>query len=233
MRLGELLDDCLSVVMPHECNLCGRVSFFRDRYFCPACNASLPRSGIENRRDNPMEAALFEVESHGRSTAYLSYRPATGTAFLLERIKYTGVRGLARYMGRRMAIDLLKDGFFSNIDTILPIPLHYKKFIARGFNQSEEIALGVSDVTGIPVGDNLVALRAHSTQTRKSHAERTKNVAGVFGVRRSAELEGKSVLIMDDVFTTGATILSAAKAIKEACSPADIRALTLAIASSD
>ncbi len=93
------------------------------------------------------------------------------------------------------------------IDCIIPVPLHHKKQVMRGFNQSEVIANGISQVLDIPVNTTAI-YRQHntSTQTRKGRFERWKNVESIFRLENAMPLENKHVLIVDDVITTGSTI---------------------------
>ena len=114
-------------------------------------------------------------------------------------------------MGRYMAAELLSSHFFQGIDVIIPIPLHKKKQQIRGYNQSEWIARGVFQVTGIPVDTSSVIREKHTnTQTRKSIYERWENVEGIFKLRHPERLVGKHILIVDDVLTTGATTTACA-----------------------
>ena len=101
-------------------------------------------------------------------------------------------------------------------DVILPIPLHEEKLKQRGYNQSELIARGMANILGKPVETNSVRRVTRSaTQTRKSRAERWQNVEGIF-VSEADAFEGKSVLLVDDVITTGATMEACAREVLKA-----------------
>ena len=115
---------------------------------------------------------------------------------------------------------------------IVPVPLHPRKQKLRGYNQSECIARGVSDVTGIPLDVSSISRKKHTeTQTRKSAYERWENVDGIFCLRRPERFAGKHILIVDDVLTTGATTTACADALKEV-EGVRISVLTLAMADS-
>ncbi len=116
----------------------------------------------------------------------------------------------------------------SDIDLVMPVPLHRKRLIQRGFNQALLLSHGVGSAFGIPLSvDNLVRSRYTMPQVELSGEERIKNVAGAFAIRRPEEVEGKSVLIVDDVFTSGATMNECAATLKEG-GAARVTALTLA-----
>ena len=103
--------------------------------------------------------------------------------------------------------DLLASDFVSNIDIILPVPLHPKKQRLRGYNQAEVIANGISEATKIPViTNNLTRLALNPTQTKRTNTERRKNVSGIFEIKDSTVFESKHILLVDDVITTGSTI---------------------------
>ncbi|MDE6396959.1 MAG: ComF family protein, partial [Muribaculaceae bacterium] len=149
---------------------------------------------------------------------------------LIHAIKYHDRPLLARYLGREFASELVADRFFENnpVDIILPIPLHWTRFVKRTYNQARQIALGVSDMTGIPIGDNLQAVRRHVSQTKSGSESRARNVEGVFGVRHAEELDGLHIALLDDVITTGATITAAAGAIINAdIKPASLTFISL------
>lgn len=114
-------------------------------------------------------------------------------------------------LGRLFAKDLLDSEFISSIDLIVPVPLHPKRLKTRGYNQSEQVAGGLSEITGIPIStSNLFRAIYNPTQTKRSRTQRWENVKDIFEVRNTTEFAGKHLLLVDDVITTGSTI--------EACS---------------
>jgi ComF family protein len=111
---------------------------------------------------------------------------------------------------------------------LVPVPLHPRKRRERGFNQSELLAEAISARAGVPlVKDALVRRRETGTQTGLSAAARRANVRGAFAVRRRARIEGQRIVLLDDVYTTGATALACAQALL-AAGAREVRLLTLA-----
>ena len=104
---------------------------------------------------------------------------------------------------------------FQGIDYLIPVPLHPKREKQRGYNQSLMICRGINEVTGIPIGDKYLIRGVYTeTQTHKSADDRFKNVKDIFELRHADELQGKHLLIIDDVLTTGATLESCAHALE-------------------
>jgi ComF family protein len=113
---------------------------------------------------------------------------------------------------------LIDSDNFEDIDLIIPIPLHFRRRLRRGYNQSEQLAIGVARKMGVAY--DFRAVRRHlynESQTLKSRTERWDNVEEIFEVRRAERLRGHHILLVDDVLTTGATITSCASAIIKAC----------------
>ena len=120
----------------------------------------------------------------------------------------------------------------TGIDFVVPVPLHTKRLRHRGFNQALLLAYTMSEVHHIPLSyDNLFRTRPTRPQVELSGVERVKNVAGAFCLKRPQEVTGKRVLLVDDVFTTGATMNECASVLK-ASGAASVIALTLARAGS-
>jgi ComF family protein len=96
---------------------------------------------------------------------------------------------------------------FLTADMILPVPLHESKLASRGYNQAACFGRGLADAMGIPMYENvLMRVKATASQTRKNREQRWDNVGEVFGVRIKKRVEGKHIILVDDVVTTGATI---------------------------
>ena len=126
---------------------------------------------------------------------------------LIHVLKYKGNGEAGVFLGQELGKSIKDAPLFQGIDCLIPVPLHPKREKERGYNQSMMIAQGVSEVTGVPVGaNNLVRSVNTATQTHKSKEERWKNVKDIFEVRHPEQLEGKYVLLIDDVLTTGATL---------------------------
>lgn len=120
-------------------------------------------------------------------------------------------------MGRMAAKEFAANHFFDGIDAIVPVPLAKKRKRERGYNQSLEIARGVSQITRLPIINNAVKrLSFKGSQTQMSRWQRNDNVEGEFILKDSEAVKGKHILIIDDVVTTGATVISCANEIGKA-----------------
>ena len=200
---------------------------------CVLCNMGLPRTNYHLLPDNPVEQIFWGKTPLVRATSFFFYRKGSAYKYILHRLKYGGEKEIGEIMGRYVANELLPCGFFKDIDLIIPVPLHRKRQRARGYNQSEWIARGIVSVTGLLLdAESVVRDKFTETQTHKSKFERWENVSGFFSLTKHAdELAGKHLLIVDDVLTTGATIVSVASCLS-AVEDVRISVLTLAIASS-
>jgi ComF family protein len=126
----------------------------------------------------------------------------------LHQLKYRNKPDIGVKLGRIFGRQLATSAAFQSIDAIIPVPLHPKREHLRGYNQSARFAAGLSDAwNGIPVYNDAVVRNLHtSTQTSKSRSARFENVGGIFSIRKPGRLEGKHILLVDDVLTTGATL---------------------------
>lgn len=110
-----------------------------------------------------------------------------------------------------MATEIRNSGFFNDIDVIMPIPLHRRKLRERGYNQSEWIARGIASVTKLPVDTVAISRKVYtSSQTNQSVFERWENVKDAFRIEHPEKYAGKHILLVDDVLTTGSTIVACA-----------------------
>lgn len=189
----------------------------------------MPRTHYDTLPGNPAEQLFWGKIPVERVASYFFYNKNSNFRFILYQLKYHGCKELGETMGRMIACEFLRSGFFDTIDYIIPVPLHEKKQRLRGYNQSEWIARGLSAITGIPVNTTAVTRKKNTaTQTRKTATERWDNVDGIFVLLQPALLEKKHILIVDDVLTTGATIIACASPF---CEVEGIRisVLTLAV----
>lgn len=228
----------IDLLLPRTCHVCGKHLVGDEKFICTLCTSKLPRTLYHrywgnteslNSDINPMEMRFAGQIPFEHATAAFFYAKDTHFAQLVQDFKYRKFPSLAHHLGKLAARELIPTGFFSNIEVIIPIPIHWIKRMHRGYNQCDLIAKGLSDVTGIPLATNLRATRGHRTQTHLSREERMANLKGVFRIYRPNEIDGKHVLLVDDICTTGSTLTAAASKIMEECPSATLHILTLGV----
>lgn len=215
---------------PHLCLGCGNDSVKNDQLICYSCHGELPYTHFAKHRENKTESAFHgrvRIE-YGMSLLYFSKNMLVQN--LLHGLKYNGQKELGVYLGSLMGKSIIKEPCFRDIDVIIPLPLSGRRKKMRGYNQSEVLCNGISLVINKPVlFKSIERVIDTETQTKKHRRERWKNVAGIFQVTDAASLEGKHVLLVDDVITTGATLEACASTIHDNVN-ARISIATLAIA---
>jgi ComF family protein len=156
-----------------------------------------------------MGKALIE-----QATAYLYYVKKGMTQQLVFSLKYYGNKELACLLGRRMALYFRDTPLRSAADVLIPVPLHRKRERKRGYNQSEKLCQGIASVWNLPI-DTTSLYRAikTDTQTKRGFYDRWLNMQNVFAVRDIEALQGKHVILVDDVITSGSTICFCAEAL--------------------
>ena len=174
---------------------------------CLTCLYSLPRLAKQDYTDNRiMDLFLGRVKLE-KAFSWCMFEKQTSVQNILHHIKYKDKDYLARQMGEIMAREM--PDFFADIDAIVPVPLHTKKQKIRGYNQSQEIAKGVQSVVGLPIFSKLLSrTRFSETQTHKNKEERWKNTQGLFSLEPNEGFDGKHLLLIDDVLTTGSTAIA-------------------------
>lgn len=170
-------------------------------------------------------AGLFQFE---KATGHFLYNRDSALSSLIQDMKYRHFPSIGNMLGELVAAELFSTGFFFGVELIVPVPMHYWKQIKRGYNQTHNIAEGISTITNIPVNKSLKAIRSHKTQTSLTKEKRLKNTKGIFRVVQPEEINGRHILLVDDVCTTGATLISSADAIWQA-KPSALTILTLAV----
>lgn len=229
MEWPRILKGVVNLIWPDVCEVCGCTLVKGENVICLGCRLKLPRTNLHTQEFSLIHHRLAGRVPIERAAGYFYYYRSDSFTRLIHAAKYNGRPNVARYLAREYAGEIKNDGFFSGIDLILPVPLHRLKLWKRGYNQTEYLARGLKDATGIAIGSNLVATRGHSTQTRKGSYMRWLNTRNIYDVVHPDELEGKHILVVDDVITTGATLLACCEAIHRSAPTATISVLTLAV----
>ena len=204
--ITSLLKDFTHLIYPKLCLTCGNDLSNKEELMCAKCEYDLPKTKFHKETDNPVEQIFWGRTQIEQATAYFFYKKGSRYQKLIHDLKYCGQKQIGQKLGKKMAMELI-DSPFKEVDAIVPVPLHPRKQRKRGYNQSEMIARGISDVFDAPVIKNSLYRKLNNkSQTKKSRFDRWQNVKDVFAVKNENDFTNKHVLLVDDVITTGATL---------------------------
>ncbi len=201
----EIFNDFISLFFPRICFNCKKPLVHQEEILCIGCKSSLPETNYHLDKENPLYQKFVYENKVKFVSAYLFYNRKGVAQKLIHTMKYQNMPQIGNHLGEWYGHKLLSIGF--NADVMIPVPIHKKKLGLRGFNQSEEICIGLSKVLGIPIDTKSVIRKTNtSTQTKKSRINRWMNVDSIFKVVDPESIRDREVVIIDDVLTTGATI---------------------------
>jgi ComF family protein len=188
----------------------------------------LPVTDFHLHADNPVSQLFWGRVPVHHAASYFYFHKGSRVQHLIHQLKYKGREDIGVYIGRQYGRLLQDSPLFGDVSAIIPVPLHPKKLRKRGYNQSEAFARGLarSMVANVDVY-SLIRKEVTDTQTRKSRFKRWENVSEVFDLPDPSSLEGKHVLLVDDVVTTGATLESC---IQTLLKPANVKVSIATIA---
>jgi ComF family protein len=182
---------------------------------CTGCLFHLPQTHFHALPDNPIAKTFWGRIPVEQAMAFLFFKKGNSVQQILHEIKYKNNIELAQFIGTYYGSILKNERL--HWDAVAAIPLHKSKLKKRGYNQSGFIAAGLAQALGIEdISSELLRLKATETQTRKHRFERWENVEEVFALREPTVFEGKHILLVDDVITTGATLEACGKIILQA-----------------
>ena len=213
MRLFKSL---INILFPRVCAGCGNILLEGEDTVCTTCRFLLQKTGYELNPDNPLAQLFYGQMPFNAVMAEFFFSKTGKVQHLIHGLKYHGCRENGLFLGQEIGKSLLQAPDYKGIEYIIPIPLHPKKEKIRGYNQSHVIAEGISEIMNVPIAEKCLVRKVFTdTQTKKSREERYQNVKDIFDVKNAAKIAGKHVLLVDDVLTTGATLMSAGKALME------------------
>jgi ComF family protein len=198
---------------PHNCVGCGSDVIDKDSFLCLQCIHDLPYTNFAMHGNNPVEKKFWGRIAVTSAMSEFYFSKGSIVQNLIHEFKYKGNKIVGHYLGNLIGKSLLNSNRF-HIDAIIPIPLFEKKEKKRGFNQAEILCKGISEIMNVPIiKKNVIRTVPTKTQTRKGRLERWQNVEKTFSVSDTQNLQGKHILLVDDVITTGATLEACASEI--------------------
>ena len=205
----------LELLLPRVCCSCGERLAAGEELVCAQCQLTLPLEGNHDWDFNRRKTAWGDHPALCHVGALTRYERSNTSAALVRSLKFHRRYELGAWMGRVAVLSLRDTGLFEGVEVLIPIPLTRRRLRSRGFNQAEKIADGLAAELHVPVRtDVLRRLRYQESQTHFMLTKRRDNVQGIFQLLTDEGLRGKHVMIVDDVITTGATMLAAIEAME-------------------
>lgn len=215
LSLRRLLFD---LIFYEKCPICNGKSYWEIAPFCINCWERITPLEVQKIKSGNFNKYFWKYID----TLY-SYSNYEGPLKeIIHYFKYHKIMRLGRQLGR-----LLSKIEKPSVDLIIPVPLHYKKLLAREFNQSAILAKELSKAWRIPVAfDCLIKIKNTQEQASLNKSERERNIKDAFFIQKT--LENKKVALVDDVITTGSTLLECSKTLKRYGKVYEVCAITLA-----
>ncbi|TAE00474.1 MAG: ComF family protein [Bacteroidetes bacterium] len=220
----SIFQDFLTLLFPNCCAGCQKALEKNEELICVECRANLPKTNFHQYGDQRVAQKFIGKISLRNAFAYLQFNKEGITQSILHELKYKNNQEVGELLARYFAQEIKE--LVSEIEFIVPVPLHHSKKLQRGYNQCDPIAKGFSQILEVPFApDALIRNKATISQTRKSRSERQENVSNIFSVSDANIFKDKHILLVDDVLTTGATLEACAIPILEA----NCASLTIAV----
>ncbi|WP_299670361.1 ComF family protein [uncultured Polaribacter sp.] len=207
----KLLKDFFYLFYPKICANCNEQLLQNEHVICTFCRHDLPLTNFKSYKENTVSKIFYGRVTIKKAYALLVFRKESITKNLIHELKYRGNEDVGIFFGNWLGEILAENNEFSDVDFIIPVPIHPKKRKIRGYNQVTKFGESLSSHLKIPFVENILIRKSSTkTQTLKARFERFNELETKFFLEDTAYFKNKHVLIIDDVITTGATL--------EACS---------------
>lgn len=214
--MNRFFNNLLNLFVPDSCLLCGKTLMNGEHSLCLVCQSKLPRVRGESH-DNVAEHRVFGRIPYEHGASFCFYRREGDFASLIAKAKYNDKPWINYDMAKLFATELSSHGWPFDIDVVMPVPIHVLRRLKRGYNQSEPIAKAFGDVWHLPVEKHCLT-KAEYTSSQVSHnrLQRLGSMEGTFRLKNIEQVQGKHVLLVDDVLTTGATLEACSQLLADA-----------------
>ena len=213
----KMLKDFLALFFPNTCIGCNRALGKGESFVCTACQLDLPKTKNHEVAIPAFSNKFSGLIPYQEVLIYLHFNKRGKVQRLLHALKYQNKPELAELLGKWYGYDLLLAGYKCRFDVIVPVPLHKNKQRIRGYNQSEHFANGLGEALDVNVNSEVLKrVKVGESQTKKSRAERWENVSKTYDLKGKSDVEGQHVLLVDDVLTTGSTLVACAELLSGA-----------------
>jgi len=212
----QILKDFFQLFYPKLCANCQNQLIINEKVLCTFCRHDVPLTNFVNYRDNKIAQSFYGKIAIEKANSLLFYRKEGITKRLIHDLKYKGNQEIGTFFGNWLGEILKENKQFSDVNYIVPVPLHQKKMKQRGFNQVTKFGEALSNFLDVSFVENiLIRTSTSKTQTFKARFERFNSLETKFLLNDNLIFKDKHVLLIDDVITTGATLEACAKELQK------------------
>jgi len=201
----EIYHALIHFFLPHFCLTCSSTDIQSNEIICETCCGKFLKSPSKDKIMDELKNKLSGECSFSGAFSLWQFSPETQT--IIHYLKYRAFGNLAGKIGSAMADKLLENQLVSQSTLLIPIPLHKTRIRERGYNQSSLLCKAITQEIGIPFEESvLVRIRYTASQTKLDAKKRQQNVENAFAVLNREKILKKTIILVDDVITTGATM---------------------------
>lgn len=211
-----MLSALFDLFFPSLCAGCKHLLLPSEDLICTACRHELPFTSHPELTENEAFLKFYGKADISSAQCLLYYAHSGIVRQCIHELKYRGNQGIGRIFADFICASETATDRMKEADVIVPVPLHPKKLRQRGYNQVSTFARRISEQLGIPVSETLLVRNYHSkSQTKSNRSGRTNLKKELFSVSQTEAFQGKHILIVDDVLTTGSTLCQCISALNE------------------
>ncbi len=219
------------LLLPRLCVGCQELLNAGERVLCTSCRHHMPLTHFYFGTENEMDRSLYGRASFTKASSFLFYSKPGICERIIHQLKYQDQEYLGQFLGQWYGFLLKEDSHLAPIDYIVPVPIHWFKKSKRGYNQLDLFCKTLAQVLGSKTLTNLlVKKKINTSQTKKSRVFRNLNEKNPFQLKHPQRIANKRILLVDDVMTTGATLVKCLSVLNDA-NPKGIYVVTIGFVS--
>lgn len=209
-----MLQSLLHLFYPKRCSACDNELLSSEEVVCTSCRLEIPETHFHVYNDDSVQKVFYGRIKLENATALFFFEKKGPIQQMLHNLKYRGQKEISTYLGNWLGPQLAAIDNYTDIDTIIPVPMHPKKMRTRGYNQVEGFGKALAQHLHCDYEDQVLTKTTNTkTQVFKNRFLRSEKVLEAFDVVDTKSLSEKHILLVDDIITTGATLEACALAL--------------------